>query len=119
MQDINYAYVNSDTRKPSNAVSWIGFSFSLFVLLLLWLTLIAAVLIMKHNGSADSSGVASVLMLFFMTGTPLGIAGLILSVVGLIKASNNGGKKWIGACGLVFSALSVLSIFLLIIIGLS
>lgn len=30
--------------------------------------------------------------------------------VGLVKASNKGGKKWIGVCGLIFTALSILSI---------
>lgn len=108
MQDNNqYTQLNISGRKPSNTVSWLGFSFSLFVLVLLWITLIIAAAIIKN--STDRS--ASAIMLFLLIGIPLGLAGLVLSIIGLIKASKSGGKKWIGTCGLVFTGLSILSIF--------
>lgn len=109
--------VNEEIRKPNNIVSWLGFGFSLFVLILLWTTLIISVLIIKNSTDTYSGGASAIIMIFLMIGIPLGLAGLILSIVGLINASNKGGKKWIGTCGLVFTALSILSIFIPLIIS--
>ena len=112
-----YAPYNKEIKKPNNIVSWLGFGFSLFVLILLWVTLLISALIIKNSTDTFSGGASALIMIFLMIGIPLGLAGLILSIVGLIKASNHGGKKWIGACGLVFTALSILSIFIPIVIS--
>lgn len=109
----NYRYTQPNTleRKPSNIVSWLGFSFSLFVLVLLWVTLIITAVVIRNDTDTYSGGASAILMLFLLIGTPLGLAGLVLSIIGLVKASNSGGKRWIGTCGLVFTGLSILSIF--------
>ncbi|MCM1163371.1 MAG: hypothetical protein NC339_03885 [Muribaculaceae bacterium] len=112
-----YTQPNILGKNPSNVVSWLGFGFSLFVLILLWVTLLISVLIIKNSTDTFSGEASALIMIFLMIGIPLGLAGLILSIVGLIKASNHGGKKWIGACGLVFTALSILSIFIPIVIS--
>ncbi len=112
LPEINHcAPINSDIRKPSNTISWLGFSFSLFVLLLLWLTLIKSVVIISNSNDTYSGALPVILMLVSLIGMPLGIAGLLLSIIGIIKASNSGGKKWIGTCGVFFTGLSILSIF--------
>lgn len=103
-------------RKPNNMVSWLGFGFSLFVLILLWITLIISALIVNNTGTS-SGGTYALLTIFCMIGFPLGLVGLVLSIVGVIKAANSGGKKWIGICGLVFTGLSLLSIFIPMAIG--
>lgn len=104
--------LNEEIRKPNNIVSWLGFGFSLFVLILLWATLIICGLILNNSTDTNSGDASIIMVLSLMIGFPLGLAGLILSISGLIKASNKGGKKWIGTCGLVFTALSILSIFI-------
>lgn len=106
-----YTQPNILERKPSNIVSWLGFSFSLFVFILLWISLIIAATIIKNNTITYFESVFAILMLFMLIGLPLGLTGLVLSIIGLIKASNTGGKKWIGTCGLVFTGLSILSVF--------
>lgn len=101
-----------ETRKPNNTISWLGFSFSLFVLLLLIIVIITVISIKTSSDSGIASGSSSgLVMIFVLIGMPLGLVGLILSVVGLIKASSRGGKKWIGTCGIIFIALCILSIF--------
>lgn len=111
--------LKEEIRKPNNIVSWLGFGFSLFVLILLWVTLITCALIFNNSTDTNSGDASLIMALFLMIGFPLGLAGLILSIVGLIKSSNKGGKKWIGTCGLVFTALSILSIFIPLIIAYS
>lgn len=112
-----YPPYNEEIKKPNNTVSWLGFGFSLFVLILLWVTLLISALIIKNSTDTFSGDATALIMIFLMIGIPLGLAGLILSIVGLIKASNQGGKKWIGACGLIFTALTILSIFIPIVIS--
>ncbi|MCM1292041.1 MAG: hypothetical protein NC111_04365 [Bacteroides sp.] len=112
----NYNQPNVLEGRQSDTISWLGFGLSLFVLVLLWITLFIVVILIKNSYTYNSNGATSFLMLFFLVGIPLGIAGLVLSILGLIKASNNGGKKWIGACGIGFSALSVLSVFVPVLI---
>ena len=112
-----YPPYNEEIKKTNNTVSRLGFGFSLFVLILLWVTLLISALIIKNSTDTFTGGASALITIFLMIGFPLGIAGLILSIVGLIKASNKGGKKWIGTCGLIFTALSILSIFIPIIIS--
>lgn len=113
-----HEYVNMahQPKKISNTISWLGFSFSLFVLLMLCVTVITiAKSVGNHNGIFDGS--TALMMLVLLIGTPIGLAGMILSIVGLIKASNKDGKKWIGVCGLIFTGLSILSVFAPVVIA--
>lgn len=98
-------------EKPSNVISWLGFSFSLFVLILLWFTMIIATFVVKNNSNASFYDVEVLFLIFLLIVIPFGLAGLVLSIVGLAKAANTGGKKWIGIWGLVFTFLSCLSMF--------
>lgn len=104
-------------KKTSNVIAWIGFSFSLFVLLLLWLTLTVVSQIFSNNTDTHFDGSIGLIMLFLLIGIPIGLVGFILSIIGLVKASNNGGKKWIGISGLIFTGLSIISIFVPMMIG--
>lgn len=106
----NYIEMTNNTQRPSDTISWLGFSFSLFALLLLCLTIFA---VTCTNGLQGTSA----FMLAFLFGTPIGIGGLVLSIIGLVKAGNNGGKKWIGSCGLIFTGLSILCIFIPIFVA--
>ncbi len=107
----SFTTTNNVVVKPSNTISWLGFSFALFTLFLLWFTFLTIFLIGKSDHNS-SYGIASILlMIFLFIGLPVGLLGLILSVVGLNKAAKTGGKRWIGVVGLIFSGLSVLSLF--------
>lgn len=107
----SYPPLNNECRKSSNTISWLGFGFSLFVLILMWFTFIIAAIIIRNDSDRFSSGALGIVMIFLLIGSLVGLLGLIFSIVGLIKATNSGGKKWIGVCGLIFSGLSVVSIF--------
>ena len=85
-----YPPYNEEIKKTNNTVSWLGFGFSLFVLILLWVTLLISALIIKNSTDTFTGGASALITIFLMIGFPLGIAGLILSIVGLIKASNKG-----------------------------
>ncbi|MDE7427080.1 MAG: hypothetical protein K2M79_04715 [Muribaculaceae bacterium] len=113
-QEQNFYYTpecNEEIRKPSNAISWLGFSFSLFVLILLWLIMLW---IPAKGGSGFllATGTGMV-MIFLVIGIPVGFIGLVLSIVGVIKAANNGGKVWISTMGLIFTGLTILSLFVI------
>lgn len=109
-----YYYEKRYEKRPSSVVSWLGFCFALFTLLLLWLTMFATSV--SHDTEAGGMLLAMLVVLLYC---PLGLVGLILSIVGLAKASNNGTPIWIGACGVIFSALSILSVVLPMLVAIS
>ena len=104
----NYSNSRSSdsVRKPASTISWLGFSFSLFTLL----TLCCGALLLGRFISTHQSDGIMLYSLLIIIDIPIGLLGFIFSIVGLTKAANRGGRKWIGTCGLIFNGLIILSL---------
>ncbi len=85
-------------KKKTSVVSWLGFGISLAVLFLILVSSFAA-------ASSNFGNVESILMIVLMLFVPIGLLGLIFSIVGLFLAIKNDTPKWIGAWGIIFCCL--------------
>lgn len=112
-----YYYEKRYEKRPSSVVSWLGFGFALVSLLLTIYIACDIHWVIQDTLPHKEIGVVNCLMAYLIFCEPLWAVGLILSIVGLVKASNNGTPVWIGVCGLIFSALSILSISWPILVG--
>lgn len=86
-------------------MAWLGFGISAAALLLVW-----TVNISVFAGVGNRS-IAALYMLLILALCVLGMLGLIFSIVGLVTALRHDMPKWVGACGIVFCCLSVVSVF--------
>lgn len=100
----------SNETKSAPVSAWLGFSFSLFVLILIWL-----ILYVGSNGNKD--GLFGLFFLACTVGICFWILGLVFSIKGLKEAIRRNRSKWVGTVGVFFSIATVLSIIIPIVVA--
>lgn len=93
----------TNQTKPTSIKSWLGFSISVVVFLLIWLV---NLLLFSGRGL---EAIGSLCILILMATAVLGIFALVFSIDGLSSAIKSGAPKWIGTTGIIICVLSVLS----------
>lgn len=95
------------SKKPSQAISWLGFGIGLGLLILLWVINLFFIFATVE----DNEVYVVLILLTFLVGGILGILTLIFSIVGLFNANRNGLKKYPSVLGIIFFCISLISAF--------
>lgn len=91
-------------RKPTEVMSWLGFGFAGTMLFLVWM----GYLIVKISDNPYP------VMFLVLVGWLIWALGLAFSIVGIVQATKWRLRKWVSVWDLVFSGLSMISPFLMV-----
>lgn len=97
-------YAQMPQRKPTEVMGWLGFGFAGTMLFLVWM----GYLIAKISDNPYP------VMFLVLVGWLIWALGLAFSIVGIVQATKWRLRKWVSVWGLVFSGLSMISPFLMV-----
>lgn len=99
---------NTENKRSSSVVAWLGLGISIFVLLL-----VLVLNFFLYSNTATVEFLPSIYVILFLVCGLLGIMGFILSLVGLVMAIKNFTPKWMGVSGIIISCLSLFCYFVI------